>query len=131
MRIKTKSKSKLTKAKEITSKTKQIVWERQNGVSILSGIAITKEMCCCHYVGRGEKSGVGYEWNIVGLTPQEHFQLDNNMPIEVNGRIRYTNEQAQTIIGNHLKLHYNGWTREKCSYIKYFDEKDYGITRKE
>lgn len=120
-----------TKAKQITPATKKKVWKRQKGRSILSNHPISVEMCCCHYVGKGERSGVGYEWNIVGLLPDEHRQLDENKPITVNGRIRYTNSEAQSIIGNHLKRHYNGWSREKCSYHKYYEEKDYGVTRNE
>ena len=120
-----------TKAKQIKPETKEVVWKRQRGRSLLSGHPITVEMCCCHYIGKGEKSGVGYEWNIVGLLPEEHSELDLNKPIKVNGRIRYTNEEAQTIIGNHLNRSYKGWTREKCSYHKYFEEKDYGVTRNE
>lgn len=119
-----------TKAKQITPKTKQKVFERQGGRSILSKYPITVEMCCCHYVGKGEKSGVGYEWNIVGLTPEEHRQLDLNQPIKVGGRIRWTNEQAQTIIRNHLVQNYDGWSREKCSYHKYWKEEDYGVKRR-
>ena len=120
-----------TKAKQIKPDTKEAVWKRQRGRSLLSGHPITVEMCCCHYIGKGEKSGVGYEWNIVGLLPEEHSELDLNKPIKVNGRIRYTNEEAQAIIGNHLNRSYKGWTREKCSYHKYFEEKDYGVTRNE
>lgn len=114
-----------TKAKQITLATKQKVWERQKGVSILSHYPITKEMCCCHFIGRGEKSGVGYEWNIVGLTPDEHRLLDENKPIG-----RYTNQEAQTLLRNHLILNYKGWSEDKCSYHKYWEEKDYGVTRR-
>ena len=120
----------LTKAKQITSQTKKAVWDRQKGLSLLSRQAISVEMCCCHYVGRGEKSGVGYEWNIVGLTPTEHMELDQNKPITFNGRKLYTNDEAQTLIHNHLLLNYEGWTKEKCSYHKYWKEEDYGIHRR-
>lgn len=113
-----------TKAKSITPQTKQKVWERQKGVSILSHLVISKEMCCCHFAGRGV-SGVGYEWNIVGLTAEEHRLLDENKPVG-----RYTNEQAKTLIRNHLILNYNNWTLEKCKYHKGWEEQDYGITRR-
>lgn len=113
-----------TKAKQIDPKTKQLVWERQNGRSILSHMSITKEMCCCHFVGRGV-SGVGYQWNIVGLTPEEHRLLDENKPIG-----RYTNQEAKTLIRNHLIINYDNWTLEGCKYHKGWSEEDYGIVRR-
>lgn len=115
-----------TKAKQISMETKRKVWERQKGRSILSYLPISIEECCCHFVGRGV-SGVGYEWNIIGLTQEEHRLLDENKPIKVNGRDRYTNKEAQTLIRNHLILNYDGWALEKCKYHKYWEEKDYGI----
>lgn len=118
-----------TKAKQISKETKQAVYDRQHGMSLFSHHPITVEMCCCHYVGRGEKSGVGYEWNIVGLTPEEHRELDLNKPITVNGREKYTNKEAHALIHNHLMKMYLGWSREKCSYHKWFTEEDYGVRR--
>lgn len=121
-----------TKAKKITQKTKQAVYERQKGRSILSGIPISISMCCCHFVGRGEKSGVGYEWNIVGLTPEEHMFLDQNKPMwfYINGNVKaLTNAEMQQKIEQHLKENYIGWSREKCSYHKYWEEKDYEVYR--
>lgn len=119
-----------TKAKQITMDTKKRVWERQGGKSVISNYPITVEMCCCHYIGRGEDSGVGYEWNVVGLTPEEHQLLDQNKNLVRNGRVWYTNEQMQTIIRNHLIENYVGWTREKCSYHKYWKEEDYKVIRR-
>lgn len=118
-----------TKAKQISQETKQKVYDRQNGKSVLSGLAITKEMCCCHFIGRG-LGGVGYEWNIIGLTPEEHRQLDLNQTIYVGKMPRWTNKEAHIIIQNHLNLNYNGWSIEKCKYQKYKKEEDYEVTRK-
>lgn len=116
-----------TKAKQITTRTKEKVFKRQNGKSILSGETITLEQCCCHFIGRG-LGGVGYEWNIVGLTADEHRLLDENKPIIVRGKVRYTNQEAQTLIRNHLILNYSGWSVDKCKYKKWFEEQDYGVT---
>ena len=124
------AKGDFTKAKQITPATKQKVWERQKGRSIISGLPITVEMCCCHFIGRGEKSGVRYEWNIVGLTPEEHRALDENKPLIVNKRERFSNREMQTIIHNHLVENYEGWTLAKCSYHKYWGEKDYDVKKR-
>lgn len=64
-------------AKSITKETKQKVWERQNGKSILSGKRITVSECCCHVLSRGQ-SGLGAVWNIIGLTPEEHRLYDEH-----------------------------------------------------
>lgn len=126
------AKGDFTKAKQITQKTKQAVYERQKGRSILSGQPITISMCCCHFVGRGEKSGVGYEWNIVGLTPEEHMMLDQNRPLWIyksNSVTKLENSEMHQMIEEHLKENYNGWSKEKCSYHKYWEEKDYEVYR--
>ena len=124
------AKGDLTKAKQISPETKKKVWERQNGRSVVSGFPISVEMCCCHFIGRGEKSGVGYEWNVVGLTTDEHRLLDENKPLKINGRIRYSNAEMQTIIHNHLVENYEGWALAKCSYHKYWKEEDYDVKRR-
>lgn len=124
-------KSRQTKVKGITQATKEKVWRRQKGLSILSNRPITVAQCCCHYIGRGVR-GVGYEWNIVGLTPEEHRLLDENKPIPVNNRKRWTNAEAQILIKNHLILNYIGWSEEACEYDKYkFSEEEYGVKPRE
>ena len=124
--IKNIMKDDFTKAKQITPQTKEKVWRRQHGRSLLSNKSITKEMCCCHVVGRGN-SGVGYEWNIVGLTPDEHRELDESKPITIDGKVRWTNEEAQTLIRNHLILNYENWSESNCKYKKYKKEGEYGV----
>lgn len=120
-----------TKVKAITQKTKEKVWNRQHGHSLLGGDFITVSECCCHYRGRGVQ-GVGYEWNIIGLTPTEHQLLDENKDIIINGRFICTHEQALTRIRNHLMANYIGWSEEKCIYDKYkFEESEYGVKRRE
>lgn len=120
------AKAKQTKVKEISQDTKERVLERQHHRSI-SGVALS-DPTFHHCVSRGQ-GGVGYEWNIVALTFDEHRALHDGQPIKVNGRERYTNDEFITLIHNHLALRYDGWSRDKCKYHKYWDEEDYGVKR--
>lgn len=117
---------KFKNAKEISAKTRQKVLERQKGLSISGTWLRPNQTEFHHYVERGQ-SGVGYEWNIVALTSQEHRELHDGCKITVNGRPYYTAEQFETLIRNHLCIRYANWSREKCKYIKGNEEKDYGV----
>ena len=75
--------------------------------------------------------GVGYEFNIVALTPQEHRNLHDKKKIKVYGRDRYTWQEFETLCRNHLILHYDNWSYEGCKYHKYWKEKDYGIVARD
>lgn len=114
-----------TKAKEISQTTKEKVLKRQNGRSI-SGAALLTQVEF-HHVRPRSDSGVGYEWNIVALTPAEHRQLHDKVNIRVNGRDRYTWQEFETLCRNHLKIRYPNWTYDLCKYHKYWSEDDYGI----
>lgn len=120
------AKSKLTKVKEISQETKQQVLARQNYKSI-SGVALTN--ADYHHVVLRSSSGVGYEWNIVALTPDEHRRYHDKQPILVYGRQRYTWQEFDTLMRNHLKIKYFGWSEDKCKYHKYWSEEDYEIER--
>ena len=124
-------KSKLTRAKEISIETKQKVLERQHNRSI-TGVYIPNLNCGSfhHVITRGQ-NGIGFEWNIVCLTPEEHRWYHDHQNILVNGAKRYTYLELEILMKNHLKLHYSGWTEEKCKFHKYWEEEDYGITRME
>lgn len=120
-------KSEFLKAKEISKETKLAVLQRQNYKSVMSNKPLTLETASFHhYVERGQ-SGVGYEWNIVALTWQEHRVLMHDK----NTLEGITPEQAEEIVVNHFKENYNNWTRDNCRYHKWYAEKDYGVTRKE
>lgn len=123
------AKSKLTQAKEITDKTKRIVLDRQHNRSI-SGVALQKGYTDFHHVIFRSSSGVGYEWNVVAITSDEHRCYHDGNDIVVNGRVRYTNEEFETLMKNHLKIEYPNWTEEKCKYKKYYEMKDYEIYRR-
>lgn len=114
-----------TKAKEISQRTKEIVLKRQNYRSI--GGETLYGQIEFHHVRPRSDSGVGYEWNIVALTSQEHRNLHDKQKIKVYGKERYTWQEFETLCRNHLKLNYPNWTYELCKYHKYWDIEDYGI----
>lgn len=121
-------KSKLTKAKEISQKTKQRVLDRQHNRSI-SGVYLYPHNTEFHHVITRGCEGVGYEWNIVALTSEEHRWVHDKAPILVYGRQRYTYIEFEILMKNHLKLNYTGWSEERCKFHKYWEEEDYGVTR--
>ena len=123
-------KSQQTKVKEISAETKREVLERQNYRSI-SGVALTASNTEFHHYVFRSRGGVGYAWNIVGLTSEEHRAIHDHQSIKVNGRDRYSWDEFQTLIHNHLCLRYAGWSVDKCKYRKYWTEEDYQITRKQ
>lgn len=119
----------ITKITEISQETRKIVLERQNNISPLGqwlGRGVEFHHVCTS--GLGEK-GVGYEWNVVALTPEEHRCITDHKPIFINGKQRYTYEEAITLIKNHLKMNYGKWSEDKCKVHKGWEEKDYGIKR--
>lgn len=115
-----------SKAKEITLKTKEIVLKRQNYNSI-SGVSLTgKEIEFHHVVPRGV-GGVGYAFNIVAITKQEHRELTDHLDITINGKPYLTYKEFDTLCKNHLKLNYTNWSEKGCKYHKGWIEEDYGI----
>ena len=118
------------KAKDISVRTKLAVLERQKNKSI-SGVSLYGKTVEFHHVMPRGSSGVGYEWNIVAITADEHRQLTDKKEITVNGRNRYSWKEFDILCRNHLKLHYDHWSYEKCKYQKGFEEEDYGVTRNE
>lgn len=124
-------KSKLTKAKEISQETKIKVLERQHNRSI-SGVALTPYNAEFHHYIYRSNSGIGMEWNIVGLTRDEHRWVHDHQPILVNGNKRFTWDEFQILMRNHLILHYEGWSEEKCRYVRNkTTAEDYGIIRRD
>ena len=116
--------SKYTKAKSISLKTKYEVYDRQHGLSLLSGKPITLAQCCCHYLNRG-RGGVGFCWNIMALTTDEHRKFDLHQDID-----GMSHEECCRIIEEHFKQHYVDWSIERCKYKKYCDdEEDYKMLR--
>lgn len=122
--------NKRTKALDISDTERKLVIERQNGKSI-SGLSLQVYGCeIHHFVSRGCE-GVGYEFNLVALTPEEHRAVHDHQPVKLNGRVRYTYQEFQTLIRNHLIRNYVNWTYEGCKYNKKYETKnDYGIYRR-
>ena len=114
------------RAKEISEKTKEKVLKRQEGRSI-TGVMLYPGNTDFHHVRFRSDSGVGYEWNVVAITREEHSCYHDHLPIKVNGRERYTWDEFNTLIKNHLILRYKNWEWDKCRYHKYWKEEDYGI----
>ena len=92
-------------AKQITTDTRRAVLERQNYKSI-SGRYLTEESASFHHYVERSSSGVGYEWNIVALTFEEHRAIHDHQPIKWGKRVLYTYDQFITLIRNHLIIHY-------------------------
>ena len=124
------AKSKLTKAKEISYETKQKVLDRQGNRSV-SGVYLAPYNIEFHHVIPRSASGVGYEWNIVALTKEEHRLYHDHCSIPANGKERYTWLEFDILMKNHLKMRYEGWSEEKCKVRKYAEESDYKVNRKD
>lgn len=115
-----------TKAKNISDKTKEIVLKRQDYKSITNEPLYNQQVDFHHVLPRSS-GGVGYEWNIVALTRQEHREYHDKQNISVRGRPRYTWQELEILMHNRLKRDYVDWSIDKCKYHKYWKEEDYGI----
>jgi len=122
-------KSNLTKAKEISFETKQRVLDRQGNRSI-SGLYLADWNTDFHHVIYRSAEGIGAEWNIVALTKEEHRWVHDHQPIQVNGKQRYSWDEFNILMKNHLKLNYDGWSEEKCKFKKGKSFDEYGVERK-
>lgn len=121
------AKGDFTKAKEISTKTKMNVLYRQKFKS-LSGASLQNCTVDFHHFQERSSSGVGYEWNIIAMTRDEHRAIHDHKPIKRNGKDLYTYNEFQTLMHNHLVLNYLGWSVKKCKYHKGWEEKDYEVT---
>jgi len=122
------AKSRQAKAKEVSPETKLKVLQRQNGKSISGAYLFPYKTEFHHLITRGS-GGVGYEWNIVALTSEEHRAVHDRQPIQIYGRLRFTCEEFQALMRNHMKTHYTGWSERKCRYVKGWEEEDYEVKR--
>ena len=109
-----------TKAEQIPRSVKEKVWARQGGKSLFSSAPITVDMCCCHFVRRGGKSGLGVEENIFGCTPQEHRLFDGNLLVSPSKRdeIKNLREKWKAKAEEHFKAHYPNWDPEELRFKK-------------
>lgn len=116
-------------AKTITPDTRRAVLERQHNKSI-SGRYLTEGTASFHHYVERSSSGVGYEWNIVALTFEEHRAVHDHQPIKVGKRVLYTYDQFITLIRNHLVINYEGWSENCCKFHKGWEIEDYGVIRR-
>jgi len=120
--------TKLSKAKEISPKTRKTVLERQKGRSI-SGVYLMPYSTEFHHFIYRSGSGVGYEWNVVALTSEEHRAVHDHQPIKIFGRERYSADEFEILMRNHLKENYTNWSEDLCRYRKGWNEEDYEVKR--
>ena len=113
-------------AKSITPECRKAVLERQHYKSI-SGMYLTEGTASFHHYIERSSSGVGYEWNIVALTFEEHRAIHDHQPIKWGKRVLYTYDQFQTLIRNHLIINYENWSEDRCKYKKHLLEEEYGV----
>lgn len=99
--------SKRTKALDISTKTKQAVWERDNHKCIYCGNH--QAMPNSHVIPRS-KGGLGIEQNIVTHCIECHRKMDQGIKNERDA-------VKQHAIG-YIKRIYPGWTEEKVIYKK-------------
>ena len=96
--------SKLSKACNISQKTKEIVYERDNGLCVICGKQGIPNM---HYIARGQL-GLGIEQNIVTGCLKCHHEYDN-------GGFR---KQHKKTIRKYLQSKYEDWNEEDLIYKK-------------
>lgn len=101
-------KSKRSKACDISQKTKEIVWNRDNKQCIICGRYVSKNCANAHYKKRSQ-GGLGIEQNIVTLCPDCHYEEDFGQDSKLY-------EQK---IKTYLKSKYEDWKEEKLYYRKW------------
>lgn len=94
-----------SKACDISLKTKQKVWQRDNECCIYCGNH--QAMPSCHYIGRSQ-GGLGIEQNIVTLCLECHRRYD-----QTSERQKY-----REFIKNYLKEQYVNWDEDMLIYKK-------------
>lgn len=106
-------KSKRAKACDISQKTKEIVFNRDNGRCVVCGNNYNV-MPNAHYISRA-KGGLGIEQNIVTLCTNFtknkcHYKYDFGTKEE--------REKIKEIIRTYLKAHYDNWNEDDLIYKK-------------
>lgn len=101
--------SKRSKACDISQKTKEIVWNRDNQSCIICGIYVPKTCANAHYIKRSQ-GGLGIEQNIVTLCPYCHYEEDFGKDTKL----------YEEKIESYLKSKYGtNWDKSKLIYSKY------------
>jgi 5-methylcytosine-specific restriction endonuclease McrA len=101
--------SKRSKACEISQKTKQIVWDRDNHKCIYCGKYVPKSCANAHFIKRSQ-GGLGIPENVVALCPKCHYEEDHGQ----------NTKDYENYIEEYLKNYYgNTWNKENLIYKKY------------
>ena len=101
--------SKRSKACEISQKTKEIVWDRDNNRCIICGRYVPMTCANAHYIKRSQ-GGLGIEQNIVTLCLNCHYEEDFGQNTKL----------YEYKIENYLKSKYGvNWDKSKLVYSKY------------
>jgi 5-methylcytosine-specific restriction endonuclease McrA len=101
--------SKRSRACEISQKTKEIVWNRDNNRCIYCGKYVPMVCANAHFIKRSQ-GGLGIPENIVTLCPECHYQEDFGQDTKL----------YEDYIEKYLKNIYGtNWSKEKLIYKKY------------
>lgn len=100
--------SKRSKACDISQKTKEIVWNRDNESCIFCGKWVPKSCANAHYIKRSQ-GGLGIAKNIVTACPECHFEEDMGQDSQV----------YEERMKNYLKSMYDDWNEEDLIYDKW------------
>lgn len=101
-------KSKISKACDISQKTKNAVWERDGGCCVLCGKTGYGVMPNAHYLSRGKHLGLGIEQNIVTLCQNCHRTYDQSTE----------HDEYKEFIKNYLQSKYENWNEQNLVYKK-------------
>ncbi|NLE03989.1 MAG: HNH endonuclease [Crenarchaeota archaeon] len=102
-------KSKRSKATDISYKTKEIVWERDNYSCIYCGKTGYGVIPNAHFIPRS-KGGLGIEQNIVTLCQGCHYKFDFGTQ-EQRSELRHFTR-------GYLRGRYVNWKEEDLVYVK-------------
>ena len=101
--------SKRSKACDISQKTKEIVWNRDDHKCIVCGKYVPKACANAHYIKRSQ-GGLGIPENVVTLCLECHYEEDFGQ----------TTKLYEKIIKNYLISIYGmDWDKTKLIYRKY------------
>lgn len=103
-------KSKRSKACDISEKVKQAVYERDNGLCVITS---RPGLPNAHFIPRSD-GGLGIEENVITLAPDIHAAYDNGYHKDINLREYYGG-----LIEEYLKSKYPNWDKSKLYYSRW------------
>ena len=97
--------------------------ERQDGLSI-TGRSLGNGVNYHHIVSKGSE-GVGYEFNVIALTPDEHIAYHRGSAVLTEFKTIRNRKEFDQFIDDYMKNFYPNWSRSKCKYVPGWSEEDY------